>query len=69
MPNTAQLGSSRHGAVPPSSGSRDLNRTATVKHEDGPLVEPPAVLDLPSPEVVYSGDGTLCNSLKISNSQ
>ena len=26
------------------------------------------ILDLPSPEFVYSGDGALLNSLKISNS-
>ena len=32
--------------------------TATVKREDGPQWDkPPAALDLPSPDAVYSGNG------------
>ena len=30
---------------------------ATVKREDGPLAEPPAALDLQTPEFVYSSGG------------
>ena len=32
---------------------------ATVKRKDGPLAEPPAALDLQSPEAVFAGDNAI----------